>query len=182
MNWRTEHVRSTRERRRQAFFAREWLLAAGEEPPLASHLVSPRGLYNHHGLYVGNGRVIHYAGLARGLQRGPVEIVSLERFARGHGIRVRYGAPRFDRSEVVERACSRLGERCYRILTNNCEHFCEWALRGESRSPQVERLRARPRAALSAARQTLAGLVLAFRSPIQTESRPLPDDLSGLAP
>jgi hypothetical protein len=29
---------------------------------------------------------------------------------------------------------SRLGERRYRILTNNCEHFCEWCLNGASRS------------------------------------------------
>jgi hypothetical protein len=47
---------------------------------------------------------------------------------------------------VVERVRSRLGERRYRVLTNNCEHFCAWALRDERRSRQVERLRATPRA------------------------------------
>jgi hypothetical protein len=73
-----------------------------------------------------------------------VEDVSLEHFARGHGIWIRYEAPKFDRGEVVERARSRLGERHYRLLTNNCEHFCSWALRGESCSRQVERLRALP--------------------------------------
>jgi hypothetical protein len=36
-----------------------------------------------------------------------------------------------------ERARSRLGESRYRLLTNNCEHFCSWALRDE-----CERLRA----------------------------------------
>jgi hypothetical protein len=45
----------------------------------------------------------------------------------------------------MERARSRLGERAYRVLTNNCEHFCAWALRDESRSAQVEQLRAAPR-------------------------------------
>jgi hypothetical protein len=35
-----------------------------------------------------------------------------------------------------------LGENRYRVLTNNCEHFCAWALRDERRSMQVERLRA----------------------------------------
>lgn len=29
--------------------------------PLGAHLVSPRKRYRHHGIYVGNGRVIHYA-------------------------------------------------------------------------------------------------------------------------
>jgi hypothetical protein len=48
---------------------------------------------------------------------------------------------------VVERVRSRLGEHRYRLLTNNCEHFCEWALRGESRSVQIERLHVRPRMA-----------------------------------
>jgi hypothetical protein len=68
-----------------------------------------------------------------------VEDVSLEYFAHGRAIRVRHDRPRFDRHEVVARARSRLGERSYRILTNNCEHFCEWCLNGASRSTQVER-------------------------------------------
>jgi hypothetical protein len=114
----------------------------GEELPLASHLVTPRLLYTHHGIYVGNGRVIHYAGFAYGLRRGSVEETSVERFAHGHGIEVLRGARCFERCEVVERARSRLSEKHYRVLTNNCEHFCAWALRNERRSIQVERLRA----------------------------------------
>lgn len=125
-------------------FACDALLRPGEEPPLACHLVTPRALYDHHGIYAGNGRVLHYAGLAHGWRRGPVEEVSLEEFARGRDIRVRHDAARFDHREVLERARSRLGERYYRIMSNNCEHFCGWALQGESRSPQVERLRATP--------------------------------------
>lgn len=119
-------------------------LRAREEPPLASHLITPRTLYGHHGIYVGNGRVIHYSGLCRGLRRGVVEDVSLESFSHGHGIRLHHDPLRFDRGEVVERVRSRLGERSYRILTNNCEHFCAWATYGESRSTQIERLRAAP--------------------------------------
>jgi hypothetical protein len=130
-------------RKHNARCTHDWLLRAGEEPALAAHLVTPRKLYSHHGIYVGNGRVIHYAGLAHGWRRGPVEEVSLEHFAHGRHVRVRNDSPRFDRSEVVARARSRLGERSYRVLTNNCEHFCAWALRGENRSLQVERLRDR---------------------------------------
>jgi len=70
--------------------------------------------------------VIRYARLARSLRRGPVEEVSLEEFAHGRDVRVRIGTrPGFDREHIVQRACSRLGERRYRIFTNNCEHFCE---------------------------------------------------------
>ncbi len=122
-------------------FSRDCILRPAEEPPLASHLVTPRALYSHHGIYVGNGRVIHYGGLAHGLRRGPVEEVSLAHFAHGRSIRVQPDPPRFDRREVVARARLRLGERSYRLLTNNCEHFCAWALQGESRSRQVECLR-----------------------------------------
>jgi Lecithin retinol acyltransferase len=132
MNWRNDN-------------ARDALLRPGEEPPLAAHLVTPRSLYSHHGIYIGGGQVIHYAGLAYGLRRGQVENVSLERFARGRDVRIRPDAPKFDSRQVVARARSRLGERRYRLLTNNCEHFCGWVLRGQSCSTQVERLLALPR-------------------------------------
>ena len=127
------------QRSNERLFSRDSLLRDGEEPALASHLVTARALYTHHGIYVGNGRVIHYSGPSHGLRRGPVEVVSLEYFAHGRGIRLRHDQPRFDRREVVARARSRLGERRYRLLTNNCEHFCEWCLNGASRSNQVER-------------------------------------------
>jgi hypothetical protein len=82
----------------------------------------------------------------RHLCRSPVEEVSLTSFAQGRGIWVRApAAPRFDSTEVTRRARSRLGEDRYRILSNNCEHFCEWCLRGEHRSYQVESLLALPR-------------------------------------
>jgi hypothetical protein len=80
------------------------------------------------------------------LRRFPVEEVSLASFAHGHEIWVRaHVEPCFDRTEVTHRARSRLGENCYRILSNNCEHFCEWCLRDEQRSHQVESLLALPR-------------------------------------
>jgi lecithin:retinol acyltransferase len=140
---------------------------SGAEPPLASHLVTPRALYTHHGIYVGNGTVVHYAGFAYGLRRGPVEQVSLERFARGRIVRIQPGYRRFDRLEVVERALSRVGESRYRLLTNNCEHFCAWALRDEWRSRQVEWLRALPGKWLRALRSQ-SGRITRPISPLHT--------------
>ena len=58
------------------------VLMADEEPALGSHVVTPRRGYLHHGIYVGGGRVVHYAGLANGLHRGPVEETTLQRFTR----------------------------------------------------------------------------------------------------
>jgi hypothetical protein len=125
------------------------LLAGDQEPPLGSHLVTPRRGYLHHGIYVGARQVVHYSGLAHGLRRGPVEEVSLAHFARGQRVWVRSDAPSdFDVHEVICRARSRVGEDCYRLLTNNCEHFCEWCLHGKARSLQVEAWIARLRRAL----------------------------------
>jgi hypothetical protein len=121
------------------------------DPPMGSHIVTPRRGYLHHGIYVGNGKVVHYAGLCHGLHRGPVEEVSLARFACGRPVWVRSDVTsHFDPYETVRRARSRLGENRYRLLTNNCEHFCEWCLRGTPRSHQVEALLMRPRRALHA--------------------------------
>jgi hypothetical protein len=121
-------------------------LVRGEEPQPGSHLISPRRGYVHHGIYVGDGKVVHYAGLARGRFRGRIEEVSLAQFAYGRSVWTRSSdLPEFAPQEVIRRARSRVGENRYRILRNNCEHFCEWCLRGESRSYQVERfLSSRP--------------------------------------
>jgi hypothetical protein len=115
------------------------LVANGEEPRLGAHIISPRRGYLHHGIYIGNGRVVHYAGLAYGLFGGPVEEATLAQFARGRSVWTRWRRPAaFDRTEIVRRALSRVGEDRYQILRNNCEHFCEWCTHGESRSYQVE--------------------------------------------
>ena len=130
----------------------ESLMAADGAPPVAAHIVVSRTWYAHHGIYVGDGKVVHYRGLSRSLRAGPVEEVSLAEFARGRPIRVRLqGGARFDRDVAIARARSRLGEDRYRILSNNCEHFCEWCLHGRNRSLQIEEWRARPRRALLAA-------------------------------
>jgi hypothetical protein len=129
----------------------DWLLVGAQEPPLGSHLVTPRRGYLHHGIYVGARKVVHYSGLAHGLRRGPVEEVPYAHFARGRRVWVRLDAPPdFDVREVICRAQSRVGEDRYRLLTNNCEHFCEWCLRGTARSFQVESWLARPRLTLFA--------------------------------
>ena len=111
------------------------------EPPLGAHVLTPRRGYTHHGIYVGRGCVVHYRGLSRGLRRGPVEEVSLPQFSRGRPIWIRTEVGiRANPEEVVRRARLRVGENSYRILTNNCEHFCEWCIRGEPRSYQVDAL------------------------------------------
>ena len=135
-----------------------WKLVTGSELLLAEHIVTPRRGYLHHGIYVGGGKIVHYAGFAHGLRRRPVEETTLDRFARGRPVWVRSDAPSsiFSSREVIHRARSRMGEDTYRLLTNNCEHFCEWCLHGEHRSYQVETWLARPGRTLSRAIRLIA--------------------------
>ncbi|MBC8747320.1 hypothetical protein OKW43_001487 [Paraburkholderia sp. WC7.3g] len=127
--------------------------------PIGSHLVTQRNGYEHHGIYVGNGRVVHYSGFAGSAHRGPVEEVELTRFAAGHSLSVRATPSAiYAGAEAVRRARSRLGENRYRLLTNNCEHFCAWCLLGESRSEQVHCCLCHPRTGVRA----LLCLVKAF--------------------
>jgi len=118
-----------------------WLRTGLErEPPLGAHLATCRRGYTHHGIYVGRGRVVHYSGFSGVWQCGPVEEVSLPRFAAAHPVRiVDHDVSPYSSQEIVRRARSRIGENDYRLLTNNCEHFCNWCLCGVSRSAQVDR-------------------------------------------
>ena len=117
------------------------LLPPEREPPLGAHLVTPRFAYQHHGVYVGRGMVVHYAAFAKHWRRGPVEEISLARFADGHPVWVRPARRGgLQCAEIVRRARTRLGENRYRFFSNNCEHLSEWCVNGEHRSPQVEHL------------------------------------------
>ncbi len=125
---------------------RRWRLDRREVPNLAAHVVTERAGYTHHGVYIGGGRVVHYAGLSRVWLAQPVEEVSLAEFGQGRAMWVQpHLNPRFTPEEVVARAKSRLGEDDYRITSNNCEHFCEWCVQGESRSRQIEVWRRMPK-------------------------------------
>lgn len=117
-------------------------LSTSQDPiPVGAHLVTPRKAYSHHGIYVGGGRVVHYAGGWRLGRRGPVEMVSLEAFTRGHGYRIERGVLAcFSAAEIARRALARIGENRYSVVHNNCEHFCLWCITGVARSAQVERL------------------------------------------
>jgi len=79
--------------------------------------------YTHHGLYIGNGEVIHYAN-------GCVNIVDLEEFAGGATINIVESPILYSVDNVIGRAYSRLGEDEYNLIINNCEHFVNWCRAG----------------------------------------------------
>lgn len=102
----------------------------------ADHLQTPRqhGLFNHHGIDLGDGTVAHYLE-GREILRSP-----LEEFSRGQPITpVLYPADGCSAPGVtLRRAMGRLGEQNYNLLFNNCEHFAHWCKTGRHRSAQVE--------------------------------------------
>jgi len=107
-----------------------------------THLIAHRRGYTHHGIYLGDGRVVHYAGRIK-YPQGLIEEISLAEFSEGRAFLVeKPESGRFNRHEIVRRARSRLGESRYDLLKNNCEHFCNWCRLGENRSFQVECLTA----------------------------------------
>jgi hypothetical protein len=93
------------------------------------------GIYQHHGIDIGDGSVIHY--------RKPSEIIeqtSFETFSKGNKVYVRQYPDGFSfiSEVVVKRSFSRLGENKYNLLFNNCEHFASWCKIGISESKQVK--------------------------------------------
>lgn len=117
----------------------DWPAGLEQEPAPGAHLATSRFGYTHHGIYIGGGNVVHYAGLCRFSNSGAVEEVALSEFTLGHPVRVVDHSESFYSTEdIVRRARSRVGEKDYRLMTNNCEHFCNWCICGLSRSVQIE--------------------------------------------
>ena len=102
----------------------------------ADHLQAPRqhGLFNHHGIDLGDGTVAHYLE-GREILRSP-----LQEFCRDQEITVvNYPDDSCSPAGVtLRRAMGRLGEQNYNLLFNNCEHFAHWCKTGRHRSSQVE--------------------------------------------
>ena len=135
----------------------------GREPPLGAHLAAARIGYRHHGVYVGDGKVAHYVGLWRRRRSGCIEEVTLSGFALGRAVRiVDHPSSAYAPAEIVARARSRIGENRYRLLTNNCEHFCNWCVSGRSHSAQTER----PLALIIGALTCVTGLVTSLAATI----------------
>lgn len=106
--------------------------------PTGTHLIVGRGLYTHHGIFVGRNRVIHYSGMGSGLHKGCIESTSLEAFLQNKKARIKtYKKVYFRGPEICRRARSRLGEDEYNLLFNNCEHFATWCATDRHSSEQI---------------------------------------------
>lgn len=109
------------------------------------HIRISYGVYAHHGIYVGNGQVIHFSGVQRGKESATIRYGRLDRFAGGAGlsaIEVVPYAQAFAPEQVIARATSRLGQSGFHLFRNNCEMFARWCKTGQVLSHQVEAAKA----------------------------------------
>ena len=98
-----------------------------------AHVIARRFAYTHHGLYMGEGKVLEY------ILDGGVTIVTLQAFADKHEIYIReHQHPKYVGKAAVERGLTRLGENNYNLFTCNCEHFVNWCIDGVENSRQVD--------------------------------------------
>ena len=123
-------------------------------PELGSHLISQRvnGIYTHHGIYVGNKKVIEYSGFSEGFNindiipieqcnRSPISIVSLEEFTKGNGFKIKlHPNSKSSKEEIVKRAYEKLNEKKYNLFFNNCEQFAIYCIYGIASSKQTQGL------------------------------------------
>ena len=109
--------------------------------PAADHLQVPRqhGLFNHHGIDLGDGTVAHY------LEGREILRSSTDEFSQGQPLSVIEHADASLVRVTLQRAMSRIGEQNYNLLFNNCEHFATWCKTGRHRSGQIDSVLERAR-------------------------------------
>lgn len=154
--------------------------------------------YEHYGIYIGNGKVIHYAAKGSDFS-GKIcihEIDFLEFIRKGRDffylhfdgrcpIKIYQGANQYsgDRlpfaninkyeiyspEETVRRARTRIGEKEYNFVTKNCEHFALWCKTGVEESTQVTKGALNGLAVTSSISPLLSPLLLSLINPLDKE-------------
>lgn len=91
---------------------------------LGDHLYVQRKGYTHHGIYIGNNKIIHYK------REIGITFDTLEAFALNAKIHIKNSPKTYSNAEIIVRARSRVGENNYNVFKNNCEHFARWCRSG----------------------------------------------------
>ena len=95
--------------------------------------------YTHHGIYMGDGKVIHFAGSIREKIDPKVYETDLSHFLKGGILRRRDYKKRLPAPETIRMAKQQLLDGSYSTIWNNCEHFATYCATGKKRSRQVRR-------------------------------------------
>jgi hypothetical protein len=96
--------------------------------------------YTHHGIYMGDGKVIHFAGSIREKIDPVVHETDQSRFLKDGILRRRDYKQRLPASETIRIAREQLSDRSYSMVWNNCEHFATYCATGKKKSQQVKRV------------------------------------------
>lgn len=120
-----------------------------KKPQYGDQIRVNRGLYYHHGIYVSDEHVIHFASLEPGHETDPnsamVVDTPLDVFLKGGQVEVREYEENLkdkvrSKQDIVNYAYSCLGRKGYNIITNNCEHFSNECAFGKRESEQVNQV------------------------------------------
>jgi hypothetical protein len=102
------------------------------------HIKVKRIGYSHHGIDIGDGTVVHYTDGLGNKINAEVKQTSMQEFLDDGGELqiVKYNKSS-STDKVVRSAKSRVGEKGYDLIFNNCEHFARWCKTGDKKSEQV---------------------------------------------
>jgi cell wall-associated NlpC family hydrolase len=103
------------------------------------HIYVRRLLFSHHGIYAGNGNVIHYTGEEKQKKDPLVRETNMEDFLKGGKLRRRNYKTHLSPSETLSLARKHLSNNGYSITLNNCEHFATYCATGKKKSKQVRK-------------------------------------------
>lgn len=93
--------------------------------------------YTHHGVYMGDGTVVHFSGEPGNKRGAMIRRDPLDFFRCDGVIRVREYDNRLPVEKVLDRAERMVGTTGYNLLFNNCEHFATWCVTGKATCAQV---------------------------------------------
>ena len=94
-------------------------------------------LYSHHGIYAGEGTVIHFKGMVKEKKDPVVIITDIDNFLKNGKLRRRKYINRLPPSETLRIARDHLSKKGYSLTFNNCEHFATYCVTGKKRSRQI---------------------------------------------
>lgn len=97
-------------------------------------------LYKHYAIYINDNSVIHYDGKIDDiwLRKMCIRKSTMDRFLDGKNKYYIYNNEAgYSPKDTVNRAKSRIGEKKFNLIWNNCEHFAMWCKIGKNESYQV---------------------------------------------
>ena len=96
--------------------------------------------YSHHGIYAGNGQVLHFKGAIKEKKDPTVILSDIDTFLDRGKLQRRNYKQRLPHSETLQMARAQLDQKDYSLVFNNCEHFATYCATGKKKSSQVHKI------------------------------------------